>query len=127
MKEEDEILKKVGRENAFKVPENYFENFTSEVMKKLPEREKPVFEKAEPSAWERMKPFLYMAAMFIGVALIIRVAVGSDPKPVADQVITESTDMDVESDSDSYISVALEGSMMDDYSLYVYLTDAEME
>ena len=40
MKEEDNILKKVGRENSFKVPEGYFENLTSEVMGKLPEKEK---------------------------------------------------------------------------------------
>ena len=39
MKEEDNILKKVGRENSFKVPEGYFENLTSEVMGKLPEKE----------------------------------------------------------------------------------------
>ena len=32
MKEEDEILRKVGTGNAFKVPEGYFENLTSEVM-----------------------------------------------------------------------------------------------
>ncbi len=39
MKEEDILLKKLGKENSFKVPEGYFENFTSEVMKKLPEKE----------------------------------------------------------------------------------------
>lgn len=40
MKEEDNILKKVGTENAFRVPEGYFENFTSELMNRLPEKEK---------------------------------------------------------------------------------------
>ena len=29
MKEENEIFKKVGTDNPFKVPENYFENLTS--------------------------------------------------------------------------------------------------
>ena len=32
MKEEDNILKKVGKENVFRVPDGYFENLTSEVM-----------------------------------------------------------------------------------------------
>ena len=41
MKEEDNILKKVGKKNSFKVPEGYFENLTSEVMGKLPEKEGP--------------------------------------------------------------------------------------
>ena len=40
MKEEDNILKKVGKENAFRVPDGYFENLTSEVMNRLPEKEK---------------------------------------------------------------------------------------
>ena len=35
MKEEDTLLKKLGKENSFKVPEGYFENLTSEVMNKL--------------------------------------------------------------------------------------------
>ena len=38
MKEEDNILKKVGKENAFRVPDGYFENLTSEVMSRLPKR-----------------------------------------------------------------------------------------
>lgn len=40
MKEEDILLKKLGKENSFKVPDGYFENLTSEVMNKLPEKEK---------------------------------------------------------------------------------------
>ncbi len=44
MKEEDTLLKKLGKENSFKVPEGYFENLTSEVMNKLPEKEKSNFE-----------------------------------------------------------------------------------
>ena len=38
IKEEDEILRKVGKGNVFKVPDGYFENLTSEVMNKLPEK-----------------------------------------------------------------------------------------
>ena len=76
MKEEDNILEKVGKKNSFKVPEGYFENLTSEVMGKLPEKEGPAFEEVkQPTMWIRMKPLLYMAAMFIGAALIIRVDV----------------------------------------------------
>ena len=43
MKEEDNILKKVGKKNSFKVPEGYFENLTSEVMGKLPEKEGEIY------------------------------------------------------------------------------------
>ena len=40
MKEEDILLKKLGKEDSFKVPDGYFENLTSEMMNKLPEKRK---------------------------------------------------------------------------------------
>ena len=71
MKEEDNILKKVGKENVFRVPDGYFENLTSEVMSRLPEKETPAIIKREPTKWERIKPWVYMTAMFAGAALMI--------------------------------------------------------
>ena len=65
MKEEDILLKKLGKENSFKVPDGYFENLTSEVMNKLPEKEKVAFKEEPVSTWTRLKPLLYMAAMFV--------------------------------------------------------------
>lgn len=125
MKEEDKIWKKVGTGNAFKVPEGYFENLTSEVMDKLPERKQPAFEVKEPTKWDRIKPLFYMAAMFIGAALIIRVATLSYRPDTIEMAAVEAVEMD--SDADEYIDAVLEGSMMDDYSLYVFLTDAGAE
>ena len=114
MKEEDNILKKVGTENAFRVPEGYFENFTSELMNRLPEKEKLAFEQKEPWA--------YMAAMFVGAALIIRVA-SSDRTPAAtDRMAADETETEME-----YINMAVDNSMLDDYSLYVYLADSDAE
>lgn len=125
MKEEDTLLKKLGKENSFKVPEGYFENFTSEVMNKLPEKEKVTFKEEEVGTWTRLKPLLYMAAMFVGAALIIRVA-STDHKPAAaDQVAL--TEAETEVMSDEMLDMALDRAMMDDYSLYVYLSDASAE
>ena len=127
MKEEDNILKKVGRENSFKVPEGYFENLTSEVMGKLPEKEKPAFEEVkQPTMWTRVKPLFYMAAMFIGAALIIRVASSNHQPATVDDQLT-ANDAGTEVVSDEYIDVALDRSMLDDSSLYVYLSDATAE
>lgn len=122
MKEEDNILKKIGTENAFRVPEGYFENLTSEVMNRLPEKEKPAFEKREVTMWERVKPWVYMTAMFAGAALIIRVA-SSDPTPATtDRMAADEADTEME-----YINMAVDNSMLDDYSLYVYLADSDAE
>lgn len=123
MKEEDNLLKKIGTENPFRVPEGYFEGFTSDLMSRLPEKEKTDIRR-EPTTWERVRPWLYMAAMFIGAALIIRVASpGNEKVPeVQQQVAVDDTDTELE-----YISTAIDNTMMDDYSLYVYLSDESAE
>ena len=126
MKEEDTLLKKLGEENSFKVPEGYFENLTSEVMNKLPEKEKVTLKEEPVSTWTRLKPLLYMAAMFIGAALIIRVA-STDHKSVATDDVAVTEVVDTEVISDEMIDVALDRAMLDDYSLYVYLSDASVE
>lgn len=123
MKEEDNILKKVGKENPFKVPEGYFESLPSGVMNALPEKTKPAIEVEKSTTWTRMRPLLYMAAMFIGAFLIIRV--GSWTHKTADTNVADATDTEMV--TDEYIDVALDRSMMDDYSLYVYLSDANAE
>lgn len=125
MKEEDILLKKLGKEDSFKVPGGYFENLTSEVMNKLPEKKKVVFKEEPVSTWTRLKPLLYMAAMFVGAALIIRVA-SSDRKSVAD-IDVAATEIETEVISDEMIDMALDRAMLDDYSLYVYLSDASVE
>ena len=104
------------------VPEGYFENLTSEIMNRLPEKEKPASEKKEVTMWERAKPWVYMAAMFVGAALIIRVA-SSDRTPAAtDRMAADETETEME-----YINMAVDNSMLDDYSLYVYLADSDAE
>ncbi len=73
-KEETDLLKRCGTENPFTVPEGYFEHFTEQLMEKLPERE------AQPAPqltlWTRVKPWVYMAAMFCGLMLSVRMFVG---------------------------------------------------
>ena len=124
MKEEDKLLKKIGTENPFRVPEGYFEGFTSDLMSRIPEKEKTDVHR-EPTTWEKVRPWLYMAAMFIGAALIIRVA--SPGETVSNgqqqqQIAADESDIEME-----YIRTAIENTMMDDYSLYVYLSDENAE
>lgn len=120
MKEEDKILKEVGTGNPFTVPEGYFENLTSQVMNNLPEQKKQDFQLKEPSRWDRIKPWAYMAAMFAGAALIINVA-KFKPNPFADS--KDLTANEIEMLSDEELDYSLSQSMFDDYSLYVYLTE----
>ena len=122
MKEEDKIQKKIGTENPFRVPEGYFENLTSEVMNRLPEKEKLIAVQTEPTMWQKVRPWLYMTAMFIGAALIIRVASSNHAPAASDCMAADETEVEME-----YIDMAVDNTMLDDYSLYVYLADSDSE
>ena len=78
MEEEKRILRKIGTKNPFTVPEGYFESFPQELMEKLPEKE-PLLSVSEPTLWQRVKPWIYMTAMFCGIMLSVRIFVG-EPK-----------------------------------------------
>lgn len=62
---ESNILEKVGGKTGYTVPPHYFDNFRSKMMENLPEYK--VQEQPKLSAWQRVKPYLYMAAMFAGI------------------------------------------------------------
>ena len=62
-------LDSIEKINPFKIPENYFENFIADTMSKLPEH--PVEQPEAVSLWERVQPWIYMTAMFAGIALMI--------------------------------------------------------
>lgn len=116
-------MDKVRRENSFRIPDGYFENLTSEVMSRLPEKnERPVNVKKQPTRWEKIKPWLYMTAMFVGAALIVRVASVDRTADTTDWIAMDDTELEMI--SDEYFNSVVNNSMLDDYSLYVYLTDA---
>ena len=119
MGKEDNILRKAGTSNPFCVPDHYFENFTQELMNKLPEKE-PMPLMSEPTLWERVKPWLYMTAMFCGIMLSVKVFVG-EPQKDEFPAISQT---EVERLPDEDWEIMIDRIMMDDYTLYQYLTDA---
>ena len=116
MKEENYLLKKVGTKNPFKVPDRYFEDFSSELMSKLPEKEilSVVY---ETTLWQRVKPWLYMTAMFCGIMLSVKIFVGS---PLQNEFPTISESI-INNLSDEDWELIVRQSMIDDYTLYQYL------
>ena len=73
MKQEDStLLTKYGKDPGFKVPEYYFEDFNKRMADMLPDVEiTPV--DVKPTLWQRLKPLVYMAAMFAGVWCMMQV------------------------------------------------------
>jgi hypothetical protein len=78
-------------ENPFKAPQGYFEGLTNQVMVQLPERARESSKVV--SLWKRMETWVYMAAMFIGIALMIRLFV-SLPEQPSGLNLTSSSDID---------------------------------
>ena len=73
MKQEDStILKKYGKDPGFKVPENYFDDFNKRMAEMLPDVEITPFD-IKPTMWQRVKPLVYLAAMFAGVWCMMQV------------------------------------------------------
>ena len=117
MGKEDNILRKVGTKNPFRVPENYFEDFTQELMSKLPEKETmPI--SPEPTIWQRVKPWLYMTAMFMGIMLSVRIFVG-EPQNEEFPISHVEAEMLPAEEWETLIRRTL----VDDYAIYEYLTD----
>lgn len=120
MGKEENILRKVGTKNPFRVPNQYFENFTQELMGKLPEKES-LPSLPEPTLWQRVKPWIYMTAMFCGIMLSVRIFVG-EPKKNEFPPISQT---EAENLPDEDWEIIINRIMMDDYTLYQYLTDSD--
>lgn len=122
IKEEKKILERCGKKNPFIVPDGYFENFAENLMDELPENHSQ--DPPEISMWQRIKPWFYMAAMFCGLMLSVRVFVGSPNEDVPVNVSEAAGNSEF---PDEYIDPIVKQVMMDDYTLYQYLTNADSE
>ena len=78
MKKEEVNLDQIKGNNPFKVPDGYMEGLADRIMKELPEKT------VEPSGkvlfMDRIRPWLYMAAVFAGLGLFFKAIIGVDSK-----------------------------------------------
>jgi hypothetical protein len=63
----DKIINSYKTSTPFKVPDNYFAHFNEEIMSRLPERKVAPQKAKRVSMWDKVKPLVYMAAMFAGL------------------------------------------------------------
>lgn len=72
MKQEDSIINKYGKDSGMTVPEGYFQDLESKILDSLPPYiSQP--KQIEMSKWQRVKPYVYLAAMFCGIWLMMKV------------------------------------------------------
>lgn len=122
MEKENNILRKAGTRNPFKVPEGYFEGFTQELIDRLPEKEM-IPEMQEPTLWQRVKPWIYMTAMFCGIMLSVRVFVGNPQKDEFSSI----NDLEMSDVSDEEWNFIIDQSKISGYDLYQFLSDNDLE
>lgn len=71
MKFEEKLKDEIGRETGFILPEGSLEKVYAEVKSKLPDRK--VGKPAIVTRWQRIRPYIYMAAMFAGIWCMMKV------------------------------------------------------
>ncbi len=116
----DEIKKHYGNSQPFKVPENYFEQFSAKMMEGLPEKEKEKEARETPviSMWGRVKPVFYIAAMFAMAVWSINLLTGDRGRSSSS---SQTSVRAAEREGDA-VSMKLAMSV-DEYSLYEYLSE----
>lgn len=77
MKTEQNIPDRFKGSNPFKVPEGYMEGLTANIMSQLPEKS-PNEEAKKVSLMDKVRPWIYMAAVFAGLGLFFKAIVGNE-------------------------------------------------
>lgn len=72
MRPEDKLREKYGTDPGFRVPEGYFEELNNKIMAQLPPYQSTP-RTVNMTLWQRVKPYVYLAAMFAGIWLMMNV------------------------------------------------------
>lgn len=120
MKEEKELVARYGKKQPFNVPEGYFKQFHEQLMSSLPEATPRPAPATKVTFMARIKPWIYMAAMFVGTIFIVQGLVSvqkhyfpTDNIAAAEEIYTDEEDCFMSS------------SLYNEYVLYSYLTTYE--
>ena len=76
MNKKENTLDRLKGKQPFRVPDGYMEGLTNRIMEGLPDS--PVKEAESVSLVERIRPWLYLAAVFAGMGLFFKAIIGVD-------------------------------------------------
>ena len=130
MKQIDLTNYKKDRKSPFKVPDGYFENFTSQMMEKIPEtnfglNEAPACDvdasEEKVTLFTRIKPYLYLAATICGLAFGVKVYYYQQ------QFLVDKNEVPVtaitEEQATQYVDEVCDFMMVDDHDVYACATN----
>lgn len=105
MKQQDDIFARIGRNDGTTVPEGYFEDFAARMAAKLPAHPATVVADLAPrSWWSRLRPYVYMAAMFAGIWLMMNMFGMFRPSGGTDLSIDSNPTLVAALDNDAFMS-----------------------
>ena len=116
MKQEEELIKKYGKDPGMRVPEGYFAQLEKQVMQSLPDYPKhaPI---RDLSRWQRMKPYVYLAAMFCGIWLMMKVF----------HSVTQPMSLSLDNPPEALVELLDGGVDYDSHYLPLYMGDFDMD
>ena len=121
--ERSEILDRLGKDPGFKVPEGYFDNFAEQMLDKLPEVEITEVD-IKPSMWVRVRPYVYMAAMFAGVWCMMHVFSNFNTSISGEQRVSE---LSKQLNQDENIDEFIMSGAASDYDIISYEDSVNMD
>lgn len=126
-REEKFIIQRFGRRTPFRVPEGYFDDFTSQLMQNLPQKGPVPAAKIIPtrlSVWKRFRPVSIAAASICVAIFGVRVYVQNHHQNSAD---VQETPMAHASPASSYsaMDAMADYTMLDMEDMYTYMEDAD--
>lgn len=117
------ILDNINRESGMKVPDGYFDSLHDKVMQNLPKKEIIVEQPAPVSFWTMAKPWLYMAAMFVGIALMFKVfSLNSADSSKPDELQAQTDEKVIESENEAFEDFIYYNNVSD-YTIYEFIAE----
>ena len=122
MKDDKELMARYGKKNSFKVPEGYFEQFHEQLMSRLPEATPEAAPEAKIPLMTRIKPLLYMAAMFVGIIFMVQGIMYVQQSHLKSDNLAAAEEL-YEPEVDDFMA----SSLYSEYALYSYLTSTDYD
>lgn len=113
MNEEKYLNERMSKQNPFRVPEGYFDDFTIQMMAKLPERElKSVAKRVSLRLWMYAAATLLVAVFSVAIFFTRMDGQQEHPQQTASVVV-----------SDNYMDEAADYAMIDNADIYACLVE----
>lgn len=121
-KEERYLRSRVGKQNPFRVPEGYFDDFAARMMENLPEQDAKVAVTVSQRRPRVLRMVLYAAACLCIAVLGSVIYWGKLSLQTTESGTAQATVHTVVS-TDVYVDAVADYTMMDNSDIYAYLSE----